>query len=98
MFHFSHVFAQHLYDGESDEFYLAEIRMTLQDGKLVDANGTLAGAYLAMDQALQYVVNNLGVPISDASKALESQSDRGMTKPNYRASFALLDKNFRSSP
>lgn len=80
MFNFGHVFAQHLYDGESDEFYLAENRISLQDGELVDANGTPVGEYLAMDQAL------------------ESQFNRGMIKPNYRASFALLDKNFRSSP
>lgn len=86
--------------GRSKEFHMAGNGITLQNGKLVDANGTLAGAHLAIDQAVQYVVNILGVPISNAIKmassapaaALGLQAELGRIKPGYRASFTLLDQ------
>lgn len=86
--------------GKSKEFHMAGNRITLQNGKLVDANGTLAGAHLAIDQAVQYVVNILGVPVSDAIKmassapaaALGLQAELGKIMPGYRASFTLLDQ------
>lgn len=88
--------------GESKEFDLVENRIMLQNGKLVDTNGALAGAHLAMDRAVQYLVNILAVPISDAVKmaslapaaALGLQAELGKIMPGYRASFTLLDQDF----
>lgn len=87
--------------GESQGFSVAGNEIKLQDGRLVDAKGTLAGAHLAMDQAIKNAVNLVGIDVADALKmastvpaaALALHAELGKIKPNYRASLTMLDEN-----
>ncbi len=52
--------------GGSDAFELQGRRMTRVGHKLVDENGTLAGAAITMRDAVRYVATTLGLPLGDA--------------------------------
>ncbi|NRB17019.1 MAG: N-acetylglucosamine-6-phosphate deacetylase [Rhodobacteraceae bacterium] len=90
--------------GQTKRFEIAGNKITLCDGRLVDKNGTLAGAHLAMDQAVQHMVNFLGIDTGDAIKmasaapagALGLAGELGKIKPGFRASFTLLDQGLNA--
>lgn len=50
--------------GGPDTFELQGRRMTRVGRKLVDENGTLAGAAITMPDAVRYAANNLGLPLA----------------------------------
>ena len=52
--------------GGPDVFELQGRRMTRVGHKLVDENGTLAGAAITMRDAVRYVVTTLGLPLAHA--------------------------------
>ena len=52
--------------GGPDSFELKGRRMTRVGGKLVDDQGTLAGAAITMRDAVRYVAVTLGLPLADA--------------------------------
>ena len=52
--------------GGPDVFELQGRRMTRVGHKLVDENGTLAGAAITMRDAVRYVAQTLGLPLADA--------------------------------
>lgn len=52
--------------GGPDTFELQGRRITRVGRKLVDENGTLAGAAITMRDAVSYVANTLGLPLADA--------------------------------
>lgn len=86
-------------EGLTEEFEISGNKITLQEGRLVDKNGTLAGAHLAMDQAVKNMVHMLGIDAADAikmathapAKALGLDGELGGIKPGLRASFTMLD-------
>ena len=79
-------------------FVLNGNTITLDNGKLIDRNGNLAGAHIGMDES----VNNLihwGVEETEALKmastypayAIRMEKELGYLKPGYRASATVLD-------
>jgi N-acetylglucosamine-6-phosphate deacetylase len=90
--------------GARDHFILDGRRISLRDGRLVDESGTLAGAHLAMDEAVANMVRFSGVS-ADAALRMASENparaigfgDRlGRIAPGYRASLTLLDDDLRA--
>lgn len=51
---------------EATQFEVYGITITLRDGRLTDANGTLAGAHLTMGEAVATAVRDIGIPLDDA--------------------------------
>ncbi|MTI16459.1 N-acetylglucosamine-6-phosphate deacetylase [Rhodobacteraceae bacterium RKSG542] len=84
--------------GKTTEFFVFGNKIYLNDGRLTDAAGTLAGAHLAMDEALRKMIDFSGVSVSRAIKmastnpasALGLASELGHVKEGYRAGLTLL--------
>jgi N-acetylglucosamine-6-phosphate deacetylase len=79
-------------------FTLQGRRMTRLGGRLVDENGTLAGAAITMLDAVRYVVATLGLPLADALRMATSTPARllrldgriGRLAPGLRADLVHL--------
>jgi len=84
------------------EFTLAGKRIVVQDGKLLDESGTLAGATLHMAGAVANAVNLLGVDPARAARMasanpasfLKLDGELGRIEPGYRANLVLADDGF----
>jgi N-acetylglucosamine-6-phosphate deacetylase len=84
---------------EIDSFVLGGVQVRLVDGRLVSPEGTLAGAHLAMDEAVRVMVERAGVPVEAAldmasgraAKAVGLGGEIGRVEAGYRASLACLD-------
>ena len=84
--------------GGPDGFELQGRRMTRVGNKLVAEDGTLAGAAITMRDAVDYVVNVLKVPLSDAlmmatltpARLLRVDGQIGQLKPGHRADLLHL--------
>jgi N-acetylglucosamine-6-phosphate deacetylase len=85
-------------------FDLAGVAVRLEGGRLVSPEGTLAGAHLAMDEAVRNMVRLAGVPVADAldmasgrpARALGLGESLGRIAPGFRASLACLDGDLRA--
>jgi N-acetylglucosamine-6-phosphate deacetylase len=83
----------------SKSFRLMGATVTLSDGRLTTANGTLAGAHLDMASAVRNTIGNLGVSLPDAFRmasetpaAFLGLGDQlGRIAAGCRASLVLLD-------
>jgi N-acetylglucosamine-6-phosphate deacetylase len=81
------------------DFVLYGETLTVQDGRLVTANGTLAGSALDMASAVRNCVDWLGVPLEEALRmasaypadALGLGHKHGRLAPGYRADVVALD-------
>lgn len=86
--------------GASTSFTLAGKTIHLKDGRLVDADGTLAGAHLSMIEAVRNMMRLAGVSQADALRmasttpahALGLGEALGRIAPGFRASLTLLDE------
>jgi N-acetylglucosamine-6-phosphate deacetylase len=84
--------------GGPDVFELQGRRMTRVGAKLVAEDGTLAGAAITMRDAVDYVVNVLKVPLSDAlmmatltpARLLRVDDRIGQLRPGHRADLVHL--------
>jgi N-acetylglucosamine-6-phosphate deacetylase len=84
------------------EFMLAGKRIVVQDGKLLDESGTLAGASLHMAGAVANAIALLGVDAAHAANMastnpaafLRLDAELGRIEPGYRASLVLADDRF----
>jgi N-acetylglucosamine-6-phosphate deacetylase len=84
--------------GGPDVFELQGRRMTRVGAKLVAEDGTLAGAAITMRGAVDYVVNVLKVPLSDAlmmatltpARLLRVDDRIGQLRPGHRADLVHL--------
>jgi N-acetylglucosamine-6-phosphate deacetylase len=79
-------------------FELQGRRMTRERGRLVDENGTLAGAAITMLDAVRHVVDRLGLPLADAlgmatstpARLLRLDGRIGRLAPGLRADLVHL--------
>ena len=89
--------------GSNDNTFVLQGRMIhVMDGLCAYEDGTLAGAHLAMSQAVAHVVREIGAdPVQAAALAatnpaafLRCSGDRGTIAAGLRADFAWLDSDF----
>ncbi len=91
--------------GQLKEFLMGGRKVCLRAGRIEAADGTLAGAHLAMDEAVRNTVRLAGIPLNDAlkmaslapAKALDLDTELGKIAVGYRASLTLLDANLTPS-
>jgi len=84
--------------GSVDTFELFDRTVHKQVNRLTDANGTLAGAHLAMDEAVRNMIRLTGasegeallMASTNAARAIGVEGELGQIKPGYRASMTLL--------
>jgi N-acetylglucosamine-6-phosphate deacetylase len=84
-----------------DGFNLYGQRIFRRDGRLVTADGTLAGADIDMASAMRNSIKMLGVSVEEAlrmaslnpAKFLKLDDRLGRLMPGYRADLVLLDRN-----
>jgi N-acetylglucosamine-6-phosphate deacetylase len=84
-------------------FNLLGREITLTDGRLVTADGTLAGAHLDMATAVHNAVDHLGLPLEAAlhmasaapAAFLRLDDELGRIAAGYRANLVLLDDALR---
>jgi N-acetylglucosamine-6-phosphate deacetylase len=82
-------------------FALTGKQITLREGRLVTAEGTLAGAHLDMATAVKNAVTLCSIPLADALRAasltparfLGLENDRGALVAGARADLVALDKD-----
>lgn len=85
-------------------FDLAGVPVRLVEGRLVSPDGTLAGAHLAMDEAVRNMVTLAGVSAAEAldmaagrpARAIGLGAELGRVAPGFRASLACLDAELRA--
>jgi N-acetylglucosamine-6-phosphate deacetylase len=84
-----------------DAFMLGGKSIRLVDGRLADADGTLAGAHLSMADAVRLAVS-VGIPLADALRMATRTPadavglfDRGRIAHGSRADFVELDTELR---
>ncbi len=89
-------------DAGRDGFMLNGQRITLADGRLTDAAGTLAGAHLSMAEAVRNAVRLVGLPLAAALRMATATPadhiglpDRGRIAAGARADLVALDGDLR---
>jgi N-acetylglucosamine-6-phosphate deacetylase len=87
--------------GKRSTFQLCGNDITVRDGRLQRSDGTLAGAFLTMAQAVRNCVQLLGVPLTDALRFASANpanflglGDKlGRLTPNFRADIVAFEPN-----
>ncbi|MGD1888275.1 MAG: N-acetylglucosamine-6-phosphate deacetylase [Cohaesibacteraceae bacterium] len=90
--------------GEEPAVDLVGTRSTLEDGRLTGPDGTLAGAHLAMDEAVRNAVAMMGVSVAqalrmasgNAAQALGLQDELGKLLLGYRAGMTCLSADLHA--
>jgi N-acetylglucosamine-6-phosphate deacetylase len=90
--------------GTLTSFDLYGTTITLDDGRLTGPDGTLAGAHLAMDEAVRNAIAMMDISPAHAlrlastspARALGLSGQLGAIKPGYRASLTLLNADFQT--
>ncbi len=85
-----------------DRFMLYDVEISLRDGRLTDAAGTLAGAHLTMAEAVINMVKSVGCRREDALRMATATpadavgfTDRGRIAPGMRADLVALDDSLQ---
>jgi N-acetylglucosamine-6-phosphate deacetylase len=89
--------------GGSKAFVLGRQTITVENGKCVNAGGTLAGSDLDMASAVRNAVTMLGLDLQDAAAMASANpaaflglnDQLGRIAPGYRANLVLLDDDLR---
>lgn len=91
--------------GGSDHFTLYGQTIWLRDGRLVNDEGSLAGAHVTMAESLQRLVNVVGVPAEAALRMAVTVPARVIGRPDLArlegralADLLLLDAQFGATP
>lgn len=87
-----------------NQFTLNGQTIRLDGGRLTNAQGTLAGAHVAMDESLRNMIACTGLPIAAAlnmasrnpAMALGMHHELGLVRVGYRASLTLLSTDLRA--
>lgn len=90
--------------GQSQSFMIGDKEIYRTNNRLADAQGRLAGAHLAMDEALRNAVTRAGVDLGQALymascnplRAIGQYEDLGQIKPGARASLTLLSDDLQA--
>jgi N-acetylglucosamine-6-phosphate deacetylase len=85
------------------EYELNGHTIFLRGGRLTNAQGTLAGAHIAMDESVRNMFAACGLPLGavlnmasrNPAAALGLGGELGMVRPSYRASLTLLTDDLR---
>ena len=94
--------AMSLVDTDQRHFLLQGRKISLNEGRLIGPDGTLAGAHLTMIEAVRNAVILLGVGIADAltmasrtpAAFLGLESQLGSIAPGYRADLVAFNSRF----
>lgn len=86
---------------EMSEFTLFGRAIYVRDGRLILADGTLAGAHLDMAAAVRHMTGRVGVPLDAAlamastapARFLRMDAERGRIAPGFRADLVALDRD-----
>lgn len=78
-------------------------RIALRDGKLVNAEGALAGSAIGLNDAVRYTHRTVGLPLGECLRmaslypaaCLAMDSELGRIAPGYRADLVLFDADLR---
>ncbi|MGF1777952.1 N-acetylglucosamine-6-phosphate deacetylase [Vibrio nomapromontoriensis] len=90
--------------GSSDDYFvLNDEVIRVVDNQLVNANGSLAGAHIGMDQSVAYAIS-WGIDECEVFKmastypahALQSEQTLGYLKPEYIAAATILDQHYQT--
>ena len=91
--------------GGSDHYTLYGQTVWLRDGRLVNSEGSLAGAHITMAQSVQRLINVVGVPAEVALRMAVTVPARLIGRPDLAtiagramADLVLLDAQFGASP
>lgn len=87
--------------GQKTSFDLSGKTIYLKNSKLSDKTGTLAGAHLAMDEAVRNTIKFTGaseatalsMASSNPASALKLENELGLIRAGYRASLTILDND-----
>lgn len=90
--------------GTVKSFELNGYDIRLDDGRLANSEGRLAGAHVAMDECLSHICDATGISFADAvrmatanpARALRLDDQIGTVAAGMRASLALLDQSNRT--
>jgi N-acetylglucosamine-6-phosphate deacetylase len=90
--------------GNSQSFMIGDKKIYRTNNRLADAQGRLAGAHLAMDEALRNAVTRAGIDLGQALymascnplRAIGQYEDLGQIKPGARASLTLLSDDLHA--
>ncbi|MEO1043490.1 MAG: N-acetylglucosamine-6-phosphate deacetylase [Pseudomonadota bacterium] len=82
-------------------FSFGSVEITVENGRCVDTNGTLAGSSITMIDAVRYCVQELRVPLEDGLRMASAEpaaflgksNDLGQISPGYRANLAVISPN-----
>lgn len=91
--------------GRISEFSLHGENIHLSGGRLTNAQGTLAGAHVAMDECVRNIVRQNIAPPAQAIRmaatnpahALGLDNELGAIAPGFRASLTMLDENMTAT-
>jgi N-acetylglucosamine-6-phosphate deacetylase len=86
------------------QFKLNGQTIHLDDGRLTNAQGTLAGAHVAMDESLRNMFACSGLPVAavlnmasrNPAIALGMGHELGLVRPGYRGSLTMLSADLRT--
>lgn len=87
---------------DSREVELYGERIALRDGRLVNAEGALAGSAIGLNDAVRYCHRTVGLPLEEClrmasrypASCLALEGELGRIAPGYRADLVLLDDDF----
>jgi N-acetylglucosamine-6-phosphate deacetylase len=90
---------------DDDSFEIYGERITLRDGKLVNAEGALAGSAIGLNNAVHYTHTVVGLPLAECLRmaslypaaCLGLDDKLGRVAPDYRADLVLFDDCLRVS-
>ncbi len=69
-------------EGTTTQFQIHGVEIHRDGNRLSDAKGTLAGAHLAMDEALRNMVQQVGIPLPDALRMASGNPARAIGRPD----------------
>ena len=91
--------------GGSDHFTLYGQTIRLQDGRLINDEGSLAGAHVTMAQSVQRLITMVGVPVAQALRMAVTIPARLIDRPDLTgvlgrpvADILMLDAQFTALP
>jgi N-acetylglucosamine-6-phosphate deacetylase len=88
---------------DDDSFEIYGERIALRDGKLVNAEGALAGSAIGLNDAVRYTHTVVGLPLNESLRmaslypaaCLGLDNELGRIAPDHRADLVLFDDNLR---